>query len=267
MNGTDPIISIPPGGLLWLLLPVAAILAVSLWLRLGQTRRVTLAVVRAVVQLWAVGLVIGWVFHADAWYWIVGLLAAMSLVAGFTGARQAGQSTRRTGGLLSLVLGGVTAVGLVYLAEAVIGLHRWDGRYLVPLGGMLLGNAMTAATLSMERVAGELSSRAEEVETCLALGASPWQAVQPALRPAVNAALLPTINAMLIAGVVKLPGMMTGQMLGGSPPLDAAMYQLAIMIGILFCDTLVAAAIGTLFYRRYFTSAWQLRRAALADGR
>jgi putative ABC transport system permease protein len=75
--------------------------------------------------------------------------------------------------------------------------------------------------------------------------------------------LTPTLNAMLVVGVVKLPGMMTGQMLGGSIPFQAALYQLLILSGILFCDSLAATLSAGLLYRRFFTKAWQLDRAVL----
>jgi putative ABC transport system permease protein len=129
---------------------------------------------------------------------------------------------------------------------------------------MMLGNAMTAATLAVERVTSDLTRERGDVEVYLALGASPAQAAHPALRRAVAAALTPTLNAMLVVGVVKLPGMMTGQILGGSEPFQAAVYQLLILSGILFGDSLAATLSAVLWYRRLFTPAWQLDRVALA---
>jgi putative ABC transport system permease protein len=261
-----PMIEITWAGVLLLAAPVAVVLAMSGAMRLGQGRRITIAAVRSVVQLLAIGLIIGWVFNRNTWYWITALLIVMTLIAGFTGAHEVGRLGRgflKLGALISVVLGAVTAAVLLYLSEAVIGLHAWDARYLIPLGGMLLGNAMTAATLGLERMGGELQGHGNEVEVALALGASPWQAVQPALRAGVRAALTPTINSMMIVGVVKLPGMMTGQMLGGAHPFEASLYQLMILIGILVTCGGAATLSGVLFHRRFFTPAWQLNRPAL----
>ena len=245
--------------LLLMLVPVAAAIAVSLAWRIGQWRRITIATVRSIVQLAGAGLIIGWIFQRDTWYWVVILLIVMTVIAAVTAAGQVG---RRSPGLIaamSVVLGAVTAVALLYYTTVVIGLERWEARYLIPLGGMLLGNAMTAVTLAVERLHSELRQRVADVETYLSLGASPWQAVQPAMRAAVAAGLTPTINAMLIVGVVKLPGMMTGQMLGGSSPWQAAMYQLLILTAIVFTDLLAATAAAVWLYRRWFTPAWQVR--------
>lgn len=257
---------VEPLGLLEVLLvliPIAVVISLSLALRLGQVKRVSLATARAVVQLLAVGLIIGWVFERNTWYWVVGLLLIMTSIAGFTAAGRMGGSRIRLSWLMSLILGGVTAVALIYYTQVVIGLQEWDARYFIPVGGMLLGNAMTAATLAVERVTSDLSREQNDVEVYLSLGASPWQASRPAVRRAIGAALTPTINAMLVVGLVKLPGMMTGQMLGGSDPFQAALYQLLILSGILFCATMAATWSAGLLYRKLFTGAWQLNRAEL----
>ncbi len=257
---------VEPLGLLEVLLvliPIAVVISLSLALRLGQVKRVSLATARAVVQLLAVGLIIGWVFERNTWYWVVGLLLIMTSIAGFTAAGRMGGSRIRLSWLMSLILGGVTAVALIYYTQVVIGLQEWDARYFIPLGGMLLGNAMTATTLAVERVTSDLSREQNDVEVYLSLGASPWQASRPAVRRAIGAALTPTINAMLVVGLVKLPGMMTGQMLGGSDPFQAALYQLLILSGILFCATMAATLSAGFLYRKLFTGAWQLNRAEL----
>jgi putative ABC transport system permease protein len=246
-----------------LLVPVVALAALSVALGLGQVRRISIATARALVQLVAVGLVIGFVFRSATWYWVLGLLVVMTLVAGFTAARQTGRAALRSAWPLSAILGAVTAVSLVYYTQVVVGISSWDPRYVIPLGGMMLGNAMTSATLAVERLVSDLTRGSAEVEAYLALGASPWQASLPIFRRAVAASLTPTINAMLVVGIVKLPGMMTGQMLGGSSPMQAALYQMMILTAILFCDGVAAIASGIAFHRKFFTPAWQIDRAAL----
>lgn len=247
-----PAIQLGPWQLLMLAVPLAGVFAVAIALRLGQTRRFTIATVRAVVQLTAVGLVVGWVFGAERWYWVAGLLVVMVLIAGVTASSQVSRRWVRDGLAASVMLGVITGSVLLYLSEAVVRVGAWSPRYLIPLGGMLLGNAMTAAVLSVERIEADLKLRWDEVEAMAALGASGWRAAAPSFRKAINAALTPTVNAMMIVGVVKFPGMMTGQMLGGTEPLQAAMYQLVILVGILCCDLLSAAATAGLTVRRRF---------------
>jgi putative ABC transport system permease protein len=259
-----PLLELGPLQLLLLAVPVAVVLAVSAALRLGQVRRVVVASVRAVVQLVAAGLVIGWVFRQQGAVTVLALLAVMTVIAGFTGATQAGRRVAGTAWWMTGVLGLSMGLTLAFLARVVIGVESWDPRYLVPLGGMLLGNAMTAATLAAERLGDELARSRGDVEVYLSLGASPWQAIHPSLRRALGAALTPTVNAMMVVGVVKLPGMMSGQLLGGSAPLQAAFYQLLILVGILLGDTLSATATSVILSRRFFTPAWRLDRRALS---
>ncbi|HKI97413.1 MAG TPA: iron export ABC transporter permease subunit FetB [bacterium] len=255
-----------PEVLLLLVLMLAA-MVVSLVLRLGLTQELAVGTARSVVQLSAVGFVIGWVFQQRTWYWVLLLLAAMALVAGYTGARRTRLRLPGLTWLLTGVLVVVSAVVLLYLTQAVLGLREWDPRYLIPLGGMLLGNAMNSSTLAVERLVAELARSAGDVEALLALGASPGQAVQRYRHAAISAAVTPAINGLLTVGIVTLPGMMTGQMLGGTAPLQAALYQLMILFGITLCALLgaILAVYGTA--PRFFTPAWQLQRAVLRAAR
>lgn len=240
-----------------LMMVAAGVLSVVL--HLGVLRAVATATVRSVLQLLAVGMVIGWVFSHDAWYWVIGLLSLMTVIAGLTAASRVGFAVRGLRVGMVLILGSCTALSLMYLSWLVIGIDSWSPRYLVPLGGMLLGNAMTAGTLSAERLKSEFTRHVVEIEAMLSLGASPYRVVQEYVPTAIRAGLMPTLNSMMLVGVVTLPGMMTGQMLGGSSPMQAALYQLLILFAILFTNTLSAAATVFWLYRSWFTESWQLR--------
>jgi len=263
----EPVRELGPWQIALSLLPVALIIAIGAALRLGRHRLIAWATLRATVQLLAVGLIIGWVFEQNTWAWIVGLLAMMTCIAGLTAGGQLARAFSMTSLWLSVMLGAVTAAALVYYTQAVIGVHEASARYFIPLGGMILGNAITAAVLAGERITSQLRQQRRDVETFLALGASPWQASGSIVRDGIGAALTPTINAMLIVGVVKLPGMMTGQMLGGSDPFQAAMYQLLILVAILFSSTLAAAGVAWILHRQHFTVAWQIRASIGTLGR
>ncbi len=258
----EPVISLGWLEIALVLVMTAVSIGLSLALHLGFARDLAVATVRSAVQLLAVGLVIGWVFEQQ-WYLIICLLALMTLIAGTTGARRSKTLIRGLGLLLTLVLGAVTAVSLFYLSWVVVGIRDWNPRYLVPLGGMLLGNGMTAATLGVERMIAELKLSAPKIEVLLALGASPGQASFDARRAAVVAAMTPVINTMMIVGIITLPGMMTGQMLGGSPPLQAALYQFLILAGIAFVASCTATLVTALVSRRFFNAAWQFDLTAL----
>ena len=121
--------------------------------------------------------------------------------------------------------------------------HYYDARYIVPLAGMILGNCLQGNVIALERFYSSLRKNENEYMTFLMLGATRWEAVRPYFRDAVKAAINPTIASMATMGVVSLPGMMTGQILGGSEPWLAVKYQIAIMICI-FTSTTIASIIN-----------------------
>lgn len=247
-----------------LLVMMVAVVGLSGWLRLGLGRDFALGTARSVVQLSTVGFVIGWVFRQQTGFVVLGILTAMCLMAGYTAARRCGEKMRGLTWVLTGVVALVSMVAVTYLALIVLGLREWDARYLIPLGGMLIGNAMNSATLAVERLGAELRGNAVEVETLLMLGASPRQAAEDARKTAIRAAINPTLNAMMTVGIVTLPGMMTGQLLGGTAPFQAAMYQLLILFGIAFCALNAAVLAVYAVAPRFFTPAWQLNQSILA---
>ncbi|MDH4247985.1 MAG: iron export ABC transporter permease subunit FetB [Deltaproteobacteria bacterium] len=259
-----PLIALGWKEILFLFGIIIAAVAWSGMLRLGLSRLFLVAATRAMLQLGAVGLVIGWVFRQSEWYIILALLSGMALVAGYTGANRCGVRMPGLWLLFTGTMGAVTALLMLYLTQLVLRLDTWDPRYLVPLGGMLLGNVMTAASLSVERLASSLSKATGEVETLLALGAAPGRALERLRREAIHASLIPTLNTMLVVGVVTIPGMMTGQMLGGSPPMQAALYQMLILFSIAFASLLTATVTVYRIGQQFFTPAAQLKRAQLS---
>ncbi len=121
--------------------------------------------------------------------------------------------------------------------------HFYDARYIVPLAGMILGNCLQGNVIALERFYSALRKNENEYATFLMLGATRWEAVRPYFRDAIKAAINPTIASMGTMGLVSLPGMMTGQILGGSEPWLAVKYQIAIMICI-FTSTTIASIIN-----------------------
>jgi putative ABC transport system permease protein len=229
--------------------------AVSLALSLGLGRQLALASVRTVVQLLAIGYVLGWVFGHPHWYVVLPLATLMTVIAGMAGAARGKRSYagQRVDSLLSVWLSGwlVTSVGLF----VVIRVHPWyTPQYTVPILGMILGNTLTGVALGMERMSEELVAHRDWVETVLALGGSRWEAARDAARAAVRAGMLPTLNQMAVVGVVSLPGMMTGQVLAGQSPLQAVRYQIVIMFLIAAASSLGTVGAVLLSFRRLFSA-------------
>ncbi len=256
-----PIIDVATLHLLLAVSMIVAVLVISHRERLGLERDLIIATVRTFVQLFVVGYFLVYLFAWDRWEFVlltlVLMLAAASWIAvgrlkhKFPGARWVA--------VVSLAVG--SAITLAFVTHVVIGVEPWyDPRYVIPIGGMILGNAMTGAALAGERFQGELRSRVEEVETLLALGFAGLEAVHDLYGSAIRAAMIPAINAMLAVGIVQLPGMMTGQILSGTSPLIAVKYQVIVMLMITCAVALSSFIFLHLAVKRYMTPAHQLRR-------
>lgn len=228
--------------------------AVSAALSLGLGRQLALAAVRTVVQLLAIGYVLGWVFAFARWYVVLPLMALMTIVAGLAAASRGARTYRgqRADSVVSIWVSAwlVAAVGLF----AVIRIRPWyEPQYAIPILGMILGNTLTGVSLAIERMTEALSARRDRVEMALALGATRWEAAQGPAREAVRAGMIPTLNQMTVVGLVSLPGMMTGQVLGGQSPLQAVRYQIVIMFLIAASSALGTFGAVLLTYRRLFS--------------
>jgi len=229
--------------------------ALSLRLKLGLERQLFWAAVRTVVQLLAIGYLLGWVFEFAYWYVVLPLMCLMTLIAG-TSAAGRGRRTyagQRLDSILS-VWGSswlVTAVGLF----VIIRIRPWyEPQYAIPILGMILGNTLTGVSLGIERMTQELTSGRASIEMILALGGSRWEAAQEPIRQAVRAGMIPTLNQMTVVGIVSLPGMMTGQVLAGQDPVEAVRYQIVIMFLIAASSALGTVGAVLLTYRRLFSA-------------
>ncbi|HET7231896.1 MAG TPA: iron export ABC transporter permease subunit FetB [Longimicrobium sp.] len=242
---------------------IVVAVALSRWQRLGLERGFIVGAVRALVQLVAVGYVLVYLFQSSRW-WLVLLALGVMLAAAASASTRRGKKVpaqdRRAllgiSGTAMLLASGVT---LAYVTQVMLRVHPWYApRYLIPLFGMIVGNAMTAAALAAERLASEMELRRGEVEAYLALGASPARAAAEPVRRALTAALIPSVNGLMVVGLVQLPGMMTGQILAGQSPLLAVRYQVVVAF-MLAGATAMTAAMVVLWYRRtFFTPAAQL---------
>jgi putative ABC transport system permease protein len=254
----------------WTGLALSAVLVlvavgVSRWQRLGLESGFLVGGVRALVQLVAVGYILVYLFATRQWWLVLLALLVMLAAAAWTATNRRRGTTAVPGARRSLL--GISAAAmlissgltLAYITQAVLHVHPWyEPRYLIPLFGMIVGNAMTGAALAAERFGSEMESRRGEVEAYLALGATPARASAEPVRRALVAALIPSVNGLAVVGLVQLPGMMTGQILAGQSPLLAVRYQVVVAF-MLAGATAMTAAMVVLWYRRiFFTAASQL---------
>ena len=248
-------------------LMIAAVLVILLallteWMKVRLGSQILIAAIRTAVQLLLIGLVLKVLFENAGALWVALLAFFMLSVASYE--VMARQQRRFTGwwgygvGTLSMFLS--SFVVTLFALSIILGNDPWySPQYSIPLMGMLLGNTMNGISLSMDRLTQNAWEQRRVIEARLMLGHDHKEAIGELRQNAIRSGMIPIINAMATAGVVSLPGMMTGQILAGAPPVEAVKYQILIMFLIAAgtgLGTLVAVAIGS---RRLFDERERLR--------
>ncbi|MBA2239802.1 MAG: iron export ABC transporter permease subunit FetB [Solirubrobacterales bacterium] len=235
---------------------VAVAAAVALWERTDLEGEIAVAVARSFIQLTAIGYVITAIFATDSLLWVVLLLAVM---VGFGALTARGRATRvpRPMGPLLLALAGAATVTLGLVL--VLGVFPLEARYLVPVGGMVIGNAMTAAAVALNRLGDEVSDSAGRIEATLALGATATEAVRPIVRRSLRSGMIPLIDSTKTTGLIFFPGTMVGMLLAGASPTEAVRLQLVLLYVLLGAVALATLLAVLLSRRAFFTAQHQLR--------
>jgi putative ABC transport system permease protein len=224
--------------------------AVSFWFRLGLERSLAISAVRMVVQLSIVALALRFIFALNSPLWTIAFALFMAAAAAYEVVTR---PERRIGGGLAFALGAgapffSSLIATLFATTIVIGPDPWYApRYVLPLFGMMLGNALSGTSLVLDAVTSAAVRERPAIEARIALGAGRFEAFDAILRRALTTGLMPIVTAMATTGVVALPGMMTGQILAGIDPVSAAQYQVMIMFLIAGSTgvAVVAAGLGS----------------------
>lgn len=234
-------------------------------LKAGVEGSLLVGLVRSFVQLVAVGYVLMFLFgKLRSPGWVLLALLVMIGVASIDGMRRTEKKLPARGRITFVSISLPVLVGLVVTMvtslSQVVFLGDWyEPRYLIPLGGMAIAQALNSTALAVDRVCAELGQQRQRIESALALGATARQAVSGIIRATVRAAMLPATNLMMIIGVVQIPGMMSGMILNGAKPQQAVVYQLVVVYMIVGVSALSSLMAAHLTFRVHFTSAHQLR--------
>ena len=258
--GVESLIKLDLTDLGWGLGLIAIAIGLSRWQKLGLEIPLAHATLRTVVQLLGVGYILAVIFQIKNPIAVLGVLMVMLTIATITARNRIGKKIPQ---LLPVVFGSMffsTALTLSYTNLLIVQPETWyDPQYLIPLAGIVLGNAMNGAAIAGERLVSTISSSRLEIETHLSLGATPQQAVATYRNDAIRAGLIPTLNQMMVVGVVTLPGIITGQLLSGVDPLDAASYQILIMLMLAFSNLLTAVLVTQGLMHQFFNTQAQLQ--------
>lgn len=241
---------------------ILALAGLSLALSLGVARTLLIAALRTTLQLWLVGLVLKSLFSHVSLIWIGLLMVFMLLVAGRE--VMARQQRRFKGvwgyGVGTFALSVPSFIIILLTLILILKPEPWYApQYAIPLLGMLIGNSMTGAAIGLDRLTQTAWRQRRAIEARLMLGQAWDEAMTDIRRESARAGLIPIINSMAAAGIVSLPGMMTGQILAGTPPTEAVRYQILIMF-LIAANTGFAALGGVwLGSRRLFDNRDRLR--------
>ncbi len=214
--------------------------------RINQMKLLILASVKMTVQLILSGLILTYIFkNPHPIFVICYLLVMISFSIHRVISKNKGLNRK-----FKVVIGASVASSgllvLIFFICAVVGENIFNPQYAIPISGMIMGNTMTGVSLGVKTFRESLDGQKDKINALLCFGASPQKILMPFVRQALETAMLPTLNSMIGMGIVSLPGMMTGQILSGTLPTTAILYQIAIMIAI--CTAVTGASFGALYF-------------------
>jgi putative ABC transport system permease protein len=231
-------------------------LILSLWQKLGLEKEIALSASRTAIQLIAIGYVLQFVFHAEHPLLIALVIAMMIGVASWNAAQRGGKVPGILWRIaLTLAVTECVTIGLLLAMRLVDATPQ----YVIPLSGMMIGNAMVVSGLFLSHMKREVETSRGEIEALLCLGATKRQAIQEVLKRSVKSSMIPTFDTMKTIGLVQLPGTMTGMIIAGASPIEAVRYQILIMFSFSTAAAVTAVILATISYTLWFTKDGYLR--------
>jgi putative ABC transport system permease protein len=239
---------------------VLMVLAIVRIRGIKREKEIIVSSVRMTLQLVLTGYVLVYVFHNPNPFITGGIILLMETFAVYTVFNKfKGKLSNPLKKVITFSMSIGTLSCLIYFLFVVVRISPWyNPQYFVPIAGMLIGNTMTGISLGINSLLEGMTTQKTLVEEALILGAPPQAATRNIINNTFDTAIMPTINSMVGMGIVFLPGMMTGQILSGTPPTTAIAYQIAIMLGILGAVALSVIIMLQFSYRTFFNKEDQL---------
>ncbi|KAM4078124.1 hypothetical protein ACB094_09G013200 [Castanea mollissima] len=223
--------------------------------KLGLESEMIYSVARAFLQLSIIGFVLQFIFSRENSLWIILAYLFMVSVAGYTAGQRAKHVPRGKYVAGASILAGTSVTMFLLL---VLHVFPFTPRYIIPVAGMMVGNAMTVTGVTMKRLRDDIRTQMNLVETALALGATPRQATLQQVKRALVIALSPVLDNAKTVGLISLPGAMTGLIMGGASPLEAIQLQIVVMNMLMGASTVSSIMSTYLCWPSFFTKTFQL---------
>ncbi|MBC8524578.1 MAG: iron export ABC transporter permease subunit FetB [Chlorobium phaeobacteroides] len=246
----NPVVEISTWQLLLGLIFIILAQGASFAYHLGLNRDITVGTIRTFAQLFLMGYALTLIFQLNSVWFTLGIFIIMAVSASFIvrGRVKEKQISYMVPTFLAMFIS--YFVTAIFVSGLIVGVDPWwEPRYFLPIGGMVIGNSMSALAIALERLFKEIRQQKDLIETQLCLGANYREASSEMFKNAVTAGMIPSINAMMGVGLVFIPGMMSGQILAGADPLQAIRYQIVIML-MLVGSTATTSIITMLIVRK-----------------
>ncbi|PRR78312.1 hypothetical protein CLLI_17390 [Clostridium liquoris] len=227
----------------------------SYYQKLNLEKETIIGVIRAIVQLTIVGYLLNFIFGLKNPFFTTLLLLFMTINASFNASKR-GKGIKN-GFLISFIaiaIGAFITLFILVASDAI----KYEAYQIVPIGGMIISNAMVAIGLCYKQLLDNFKNKREEVETKLALGADILPSSIEIIRDSIKTGMLPTIDSMKTLGIVALPGMMTGLILAGTSPIEAIKFQILVTFMMLSTTSIASFLACYLAYKGFFNERKQL---------
>ncbi|AIJ06592.1 MULTISPECIES: iron efflux ABC transporter permease subunit FetB [Edwardsiella] len=235
---------------------VAIALVISGREKLGLGKDILWSVSRAIVQLILVGYVLKYIFHLDSALLTLLMVLFICVNAAWNAKKR---SKNLSNAFAMSLIAIVTGTALTLAILIVSGSIEFTPMQVIPIAGMIAGNAMVAVGLCYNNLRQRFHDERQRVQEMLSLGATPKQASARIIRASIKAAMIPTVDSAKTVGLVSLPGMMSGLIFAGIDPVKAIRYQIMVTFMLISTASLSTIIAGYLAYVRFYTARDQLR--------
>ena len=237
---------------------LVAVLLIMKKAKIDQSRLLFTASLKMSVQLYLAGLVLTYIFGNPHPVFVLAYLLMMIAFSTRRIIKRNPYLNPQFRKIIFLTIGVSTISVLAFFVILVVGTDIFNPQYVIPIAGMIVGNAMNGLSLGIKSLSDTMNLEKNKIETLINAGIEPKEIMIPFINKSLEMALLPTLNSMLNMGIISLPGMMTGQILSGTIPMTAIMYQIAIMIAITTGVSLTSFSTLYLGYRTLINKRKQI---------
>lgn len=241
--------------LVWSSVLILIALAIDYKEQLGLGKDIFISAIRAVIQLFIVGYVLGYIFELDNVIVTLAMVLFIILNAAYNAGKRANNLPHAfRNSLIAIGVGTAVSLAVLLFSGALV----WTPSQIVPITGMIAANAMTAVGVGYRTMHTKFTDQRQQVLERLALGATPNQASKSIIRESIKAAMAPTVDRTKTVGLVSLPGMMSGLMFAGINPVEAIRYQIVVMFMLIAVTGFSTMISSYLAYKSYFNDRIQL---------